>query len=113
MKIKTHFYNDEARKYYNSVIKSFEDYEFEHIDRDDIVMLCNLRSQRIELEKAIKEEGFTAVNENSRGGRTYQVHPAYRAYISCVGEIGKTINRIKRSIPSDKDDYFDEEFENF
>lgn len=113
MTITIHFYDEEAEGYYKSVIESFEEYELKHIDHDDILMLCNLRSQRIELEKDIKNDGFTAVNENSRGGKTYQVHPAYRAYISCVGEIGKTINRIKRAIPDDQEEYLDQEFENF
>jgi phage terminase small subunit len=110
-KLKTHLFDNEAKRCFK-IIKGELENEAISIDQEMLVTFCNLRSQKIELEKEVKENGYTATNENSRGGKTYQIHPSYRAYLSCVGELTKIRNRLVKVIP-DKIQDFNDDFDDF
>jgi phage terminase small subunit len=110
-KLKTHFFDNEARRCFKIITDEMEN-EATSIDKELLVTFCNLRSQKIQLEKEVQENGYTAVNVNSRGGKTYQVHPSYRAYLSCVAELTKIRNRLVKVTPEKLDDP-DDDFDDF
>lgn len=99
-KISTNFFNDEARKCFRIIKKELEG-EIKAVDQELLVTFCNLRSQKIELEKEVQTNGYVAVNVNSRGGKTYQIHPSYRAYLACVSELTKIRNRLGKVVPEE------------
>lgn len=106
-KLKTHFFDNEARRCFKIITQELEN-EAIGIDQELLVTFCNLRSQKIELEKEVKENGYTAINVNSKGGKTYQMHPSYRAYLACVGELTKIRNRLVKLLPAQIEEEYDE-----
>ena len=97
-KPKNNFYNKEAKSAFDHIFKELEE-EMKYIDEDLIVSYCNLRSQEIELNDLVKEEGYRVTNVNSRGGETHQINPTYRAYLSCVAEKNKIYSKINKLLP--------------
>lgn len=109
-KPKNAFVDNEAKKTFNYILDDLEE-EAKYLDEDLLVTYCNLRSQERELQELVKEEGYSVVNVNSRGGKTHQINPAYRAYLSCVAEKNKIYSKIGKLIPENLD--IDYEFDNF
>lgn len=79
-KPKNNFYNKEAKSAFDHIYKELEE-ETKYIDEDLIVSYCNLRSQEIELNELVKEEGYRVTNVNSRGEkRTKSIRRIERTY---------------------------------
>ena len=91
------FYDNAAEKYYNMLKEKLGDKNV--LDDDLLMTYANLRSQEIELQQIVKEEGYRTVNVNSRGKETFQINPTYRAYLACVAEKNKTYSKINKLLP--------------
>ncbi|WP_134705102.1 P27 family phage terminase small subunit [Ammoniphilus sp. YIM 78166] len=101
-------YDREAKKYYLFLIEEYGD-KIKPRHQEWIVNLCNLRSQKMELEKEFKENGYTVVNVNSRGGKTFQSNPAYRSYLSAIAEMNKIQSKLEKVGTMDDDEDDDED----
>lgn len=91
------FYDDRAEKYYEELKIELNDKNI--LDNDLLATYANLRSQEIDLQELIKEEGYKTTNVNSRGKETVQINPTYRAYLACVAEKSKTYSKINKLLP--------------